>query len=66
MIEGYKNYEWYLKNDLSQYAGEWVAILDKKVIAHDKNLNKIISNIRNKYINKKPLITKVKNKISIV
>ena len=33
MIESYANYEWFLKKDLSNYAGKWLAIVDKKVVA---------------------------------
>jgi len=28
------DYDWFVKTDLSEYAGEWVATLDQKVIAH--------------------------------
>ncbi|RLF49186.1 MAG: succinyl-CoA synthetase subunit alpha [Thermoplasmata archaeon] len=28
-----KNYEFYIKADLSEYAGKWIAIVDGKVVA---------------------------------
>ena len=30
---GYVNYEWFLKEDFSRFAGKWVAVINKKVVA---------------------------------
>lgn len=54
------NYEWYLKKDLSSYGGEWVAIIDEKVVAHGKDVSEVIKEVKTKHSNKMPLITKVR------
>ncbi|HLD05827.1 MAG TPA: DUF5678 domain-containing protein [Candidatus Nanoarchaeia archaeon] len=61
----YADYEWYLKQDLSQYAGQWVAIIDKKIVANDKDAAKVIQEAKRKCPDKKPSITKVNNQLSI-
>ncbi len=66
MIESYVNYEWFLKEDFKDYSGKWLAIIDKKVVANGNDVNQIIKQVRKEYPNKKPLITKVKDWISIL
>ncbi len=66
MIESYSNYEWFLKKDLKDYAGKWLAIIDKEIVAAGKNVNEIIHKTKQKYPTKKPFITKVKDKLSIL
>ncbi len=62
----YSDYEWYLEQDLSEYAGKWVAIIDKHVVRSGKDVSMIIEETKKTYPNKKPLITKVKNRLSIL
>ena len=35
------NYQFYLQADLQQYAGEWVAIADEKIVAHGKSSKQV-------------------------
>lgn len=62
----YADYEWFLKADLSKYSGKWVAIQNKKVIASAKNSATIIKEAKDKFPNKRPFITKIKSKLSIL
>jgi len=66
MIESYSNYEWFLKKDLKGYTGKWLAIIDKKIVATGDNVKEIINKTKQKYPTKKPFITKVKDKLSIL
>ena len=66
MIESYTTYEWFLNKDLKDYAGKWLAIIDKQIVASGNDVNQIIRETRSKFPNKKPLITKVKDKLSIL
>lgn len=65
-MDSYGNYEWFLKRDFSKYSGKWLAIIDKKVVASGENANKIITQVKKEYPNKRPFITKVRNKLSIL
>ncbi len=66
MTSSYANYEWFLKEDISKYSGKWLAIIDKEIVASEKDVAKLIREVKNKYPNKRPLITKVKDKLSIL
>jgi hypothetical protein len=62
----YANYEWFLEHDLSNYAGRWVAIIDKKVVASEKDVDKLLGDVKRIFPGKKPLVTKVRDKLSIL
>ena len=51
-----ENYKYYMKTDLRDYIGEWVAICNKKVVAHGKNLKRVMSSAKKKYPKKEPLV----------
>ncbi len=62
----YSDYEWYLQNDLSKYAGKWIAIINKKVIAFGVEPAHVLKQAKEKYPNKKPLLTKIRDKLAIL
>ena len=47
---------------MDKFIGEWVAICDKKVIAHGENVKEVFSQTKKKCPNKIPLITKISDK----
>ena len=53
----YNNY--YATADLSEYAGEWVAIVSKKVVAHGQNVKLLMQKVKKEYPSVTPFITKV-------
>ena len=55
----YKNYEFYINADLSEYAGKWIAIVDGKVVASGDRADEVIEKVRREYPNKKFLLSKV-------
>lgn len=66
MTKSYSNYEWFLQNDLEEYSGKWLAIINKKVVEVNKDIQQLIDIVKEKYPNEKPLITKVRSKLSIL
>ena len=48
MTNAYANYEWFLKEDLNDYAGKWLAIIDKKVVASGAEVNQVIQEVNKK------------------
>ena len=50
-----KNYAFYLTLNLDQYAGKWIAIVDKKVVAQGENLKEVYNQSKKEYPGKKPL-----------
>ncbi|HLC99049.1 MAG TPA: DUF5678 domain-containing protein [Candidatus Nanoarchaeia archaeon] len=59
-------YDWFLKQDLSRYAGKWVALVDKRVAASGSNVEKVLREVNLKYPNKKPFLTKVRSRLSVL
>ena len=61
-IAGVDNYDFYATANLSQYSGEWVAILNKKVVAHGKNLKEVLKKAKESFPQAAPFIAKVPSK----
>lgn len=61
-----QNYEFYLQTDLGKYTGEWVAICEKKVVAHGKSAKKVFDEAKKTYPKKRPLLTKVPSKETLI
>lgn len=40
------NYKYFVKADTSKFSGEWIALTDKKVIAHGKDAGKVYAQAR--------------------
>ena len=51
--------DFYAAADLSKYAGEWVAIVSNKVVAHGKNVKFLMEKVKEKYPSVTPFIAKV-------
>lgn len=61
-----RNYDVFLSMDASQYIGEWVAISEGRVVSRGENLKKVYEEAKKKYPNKKPLISKVPEKQTMI
>ena len=51
--------------DLSEFEGEWVAILDKKLVAHDKSLSVLYDKISDLKLIRTPLFHRIPKKEEI-
>ena len=54
-----KNYQYFMKEDMSPYLDEWVAICDEEIVTHGKDFTKVIKIVQKKYPKKVPFIAKV-------
>ena len=54
-----QNYNSFLKLDLSEHTGEWIAICRGKIVAKDRNIKRVYEEAKKKCPNERPLITKV-------
>jgi len=59
----YSDYEWSLKQDFSKFTGEWLAIIDKKIVATNKKLQTVLNLVDKKHPNKEPFLIKVNTKL---
>ena len=63
---GYKDYEWYVEHDFSNYAGKWVAIIDRSIVSNNTNLKKLLKDVKQSYPHRTPFVTKINNNLSIL
>jgi len=61
-----QNYELFLKSDISRYIGEWVAICDKKIVSHGKDVKEVVKEANLKCPGKRPLIVRVPEKETMI
>lgn len=60
------NYEYFMKADVSSYIDEWIAIVDNKIISHGKNVKQVFNEAREKCPGKRPLLTKIPGKETMI
>ncbi|MBI3443691.1 hypothetical protein HY008_03390, partial [Candidatus Woesebacteria bacterium] len=53
------NYDFFLKVDTAPYKGEWIAITDKKVVAHGKDAGKVYNTAKKKAYKKNISLAKI-------
>ena len=53
------DYEWLLMQSLSQYEGQWIAVSEKKIVARDIVLKKVLEKVASRSLSKMPLYLRV-------
>ncbi len=61
-----KEFEFYLKADLSKYEGKYVAIVDNKVVASGANAKDVLEEAKRKFPHKKPMLAKIPTEDTLV
>lgn len=61
-----KNYQAFLKVNISSYTGEWIAICNSHIVAHGKNVKKVFADAKKKYPKEEPLLAKVPKEGSMI
>jgi len=61
-----QNYNFFMKEDLGKYIGEWIAICKNQVVAHGKDVKRVFQDAKAKYPKERPLITKVPDKEAMI
>ena len=60
------NYNYFMTLRVKEYSDEWIAIVNKKVVAHGKDVKKVYSQAKEGYPRRTPLITKVPSKLAMI
>lgn len=60
------NYDYFLKMDTAPYRGQWMAIADKKVVAHGKNADEVYKDAQKKSGDKNISLAKAPNEQMLV
>lgn len=61
-----KNFQAFLKLDTSKYLNQYIVMIDKKIIAHGKDIVSMLKSVRKKYPHKTPFIAKIPEKALLV
>lgn len=61
-----QNYQFYMKKNVDDYIGQWVAICNKEIISHGKNPKKVFKEAKEKCPQKKILLVRVPNKETMI
>ena len=54
-----RDYDWFVKADMTRYKGNYVIIRERKVVFSGKNLSQPIAKFRSRYPRKTPIVTKI-------
>ena len=60
------NYEFFMKTDLSNYIGKWIAICREKIVSSGDNPKKVFGDAKKKYPSERFLLTKVPEKETMI
>ena len=61
-----ESYNFFMEANVENYIDEWVAVVDSEIVSHGKNVEKVIKEAKRKYPKKKPLITRVPGKETMI
>ena len=61
-----KEFEFYVKADLSKYEGKYIAIVDDKVVASGDNAKVVIENAKKKFPDRNPMLAKVPREEALI
>ena len=61
-----ENFNFFTEQDLHQYAGKWIAIINKKIVGCGDNLGKLMDEVQNKYPNEDPFIARAPTEKALI
>ncbi len=54
-----RNFEWLMSQNLSEYEGCWVSVVDREVVAKGKSLGRVVAKSRDEHPDKNPFVMRV-------
>ncbi len=54
-----RDYDWFVKADMSKYRGNYVIIKGRKVVLSGKNLSQLIAKFHSRYPRETPIVSKI-------
>lgn len=61
-----KNFQAFLKLETSKYLNQYIVMVDKKVVAHGKDIVSMLKSVRKRHPDKTPFIAKIPEKSLLV
>ena len=60
------NYQYFMNINVDKFIGEWIAICDERIVAHGKCFKDVFKEAKEKCAPKRPMITKVPDKETMI
>ena len=60
------NYQYFMDADVSNYIGEWIAVCEDRIIAHGRNLKKVVEDAKKNSNGKKFLLAKIPSEETMI
>ena len=61
-----KNYNFFMKTDISGYIGKWIAVCNRKIVASGDNAKEVFKEAKRKCPKERPLLTRVPEKETMI
>lgn len=61
-----KEFEFYVKTDLSKYSGKYVVIVGEEVVASGENAKKVLEEVKRKFPDKIPTLAKIPKEEALI
>ena len=61
-----KNYQSFMKMNIDPYIGEWVAICNKKIVSHGKDVKVVFKEAKERCPKERPFIAKVPSEKTMI
>ena len=61
-----KNYEFFLNADLKEFVGQWVAVVDEKIVANGTDFSRVFKKVKSKFPSKTPFVAMVPSKTAML
>lgn len=60
------DYEWFLNADISEYAGKWVVVLNKRIVASGDNIKDLLAKVKKENPEAIPFVARVPRKMLMI
>lgn len=61
-----QEYDYFMRTNLKKHIGSWIAIIDDEIVASGKDVKEIYAKVKREYPEKRPLLTRVPNKETMI
>jgi hypothetical protein len=61
-----QNYQFYMKENVDAYIGQWIAICDEKIVSHGTDAKKVFQQAKKKCPAHRPLLTRIPDKDTMI
>jgi len=59
-------YRFFMESNLDEYVGQWVAVCNKRIVSHGKNVKEVFKEAKLACPGAKPLLTRVPDKETMI